>query len=159
MHVGFAETLGRFAQEERAQVRDLFAPVPKRRNENPNDVQTVIKVFAEFSFLDALLQVGVGCREHPHVYRLRTRFADRHDLALLQKSQQFRLDIKWKVADLVEKQRATGRSPNESVLIVDGAREAAATMAEQLAVRQVTLGCRAVVGEEHRGASWRADVD
>jgi len=85
MHVRLAESFGGLAQEERAQVRDLFAPVAKGRNVNPNDIQAVIQVFAELSFLDALLQVGVGCGKDPHVDRLWPRFADRHHLALFKK--------------------------------------------------------------------------
>ena len=44
-------------------------------------------------------------------------------------------------------------------LIGDGAGEAAAAMAEQLAVGQVAVGRRAVVGQEHRGASVRSDMN
>jgi len=47
----------------------------------------VIEVLAEFSLLDALLEVRVGRCEHPHVHGLRTRFTDRHHLALLEKPQ------------------------------------------------------------------------
>ena len=49
--------------------------------------------------------------------------------------------------------------PHEAGLIGDGAGERAAAMAEQLAVGQIPAGRRAVVGQEHRGAAVRADVD
>src|SRR5262245_39670062 len=159
MHVRLAEAFAGLPEEEGAQMRDLFAPVAERRNVNPDYVQAVIEVLAEFPLLDALLEVRVGRREHPHIYGLRTRLANRHHLALLEKPQQFRLDIEREVADLIEKQRAAHRCPDEPLLIRDGTGEAATSMAEQLAIRQVALRCRAVVGEEHRRASWGADVD
>ena len=49
--------------------------------------------------------------------------------------------------------------PNQPGLIGHGAGEAAAPVAEQLAVGQIASGRRAVVGQEHRGAAVRADVD
>ena len=52
-----------------------------------------------------------------------------------------------------------GSRPHEAGLIGHGARERAAAMAEQLAVREVPPGGRAVVGQEHRGAPVRPDVD
>ena len=49
--------------------------------------------------------------------------------------------------------------PHETGLIRDRAGERAAAMAEQLAVGQIPPGRRAVVGQEHRGAAVRSDVN
>ena len=51
-----------------------------------------------------------------------------------------------------------GRS-NEPLLIADRAGEAAAAMAEQLAVGELACRRRAVERQEHRGATWRAGVN
>ena len=48
---------------------------------------------------------------------------------------------------------------DQARLIGDRAGEAAAPVAEQLAVGQIAVGRRAVVGQEHRRAALRADVD
>ena len=48
---------------------------------------------------------------------------------------------------------------HQAQLIVDRAGEAAAAMAEQLAVGELARGRRAVVWQEHRRASQRPDVD
>ena len=104
--VGLAEALGRLAQEERAQVRDLLAALAQRRHVDADDAQPVVQILAELAFGDALLEVGVGGGEHPHVDALRPRLADRHDLVLLEEAQQLRLDVERQVADFVEEQRA-----------------------------------------------------
>ena len=106
-----------------------------------------------------MLEVRVGRREDADVDRLRAGFADRHYLALLEKAQQLRLNVERQVADLVEEQRAARGSADEALLIRDRAREAAAPMSEQLAVGQVALRRRAVVGEKHRRAPRRADMN
>src|SRR5215510_2812123 len=135
MHVRLAEAFAGLPEEEGAQMRNLFAPVAERRNKNPDDIQAVIEVLAEFSLLDALLEIRVGRCEHPHVHRLRTRVTDRHHLALLEEAQQFRLDIERQVSDLVEEERASRCRTNEPLLIRDRASKAATAMPEQLAVR------------------------
>ena len=159
MDVGLAQTLARVPQEERAQVRHLFATFPQRRDVDADHAEPVVQVFAELTFGHPLLEVRVGRGEHPDVHRLRTCLADRHDLGLLEESKQLRLDVERQVADLIEEQRASDRRADQSLLIGDRAGEAAAAMPEQLTVGQIARRRRAVVGEEHRGASWRADVN
>ena len=159
MDVGLAQTLARVAQEERAQVRDLLATLPQRRDMDADHAEPVVEIFAELTLGHPLLEVGVGRGEHADVHCLWTRFADRHDLALLQEAKQLRLDVERQVADFVEEQRASDGGANQPLLIGDRAGEAAAAMPEQLAVGQLASRRRAVVGEEHRGASGRADMN
>ena len=96
---------------------------------------------------------------HAHVHRLRAVLADRHDLALLEKTEQLRLDVERQVADFVQEQRAAGRGPNQARLIRHRAGERAAAMAEQLAVGQLARRGGAVVGQERRRAARRADMN
>lgn len=121
LQVWLAETVRRFAQEEGRQVRDLFASLSQRRHVDADHAETVVEIFAELAFGHALLEVGVGGRKHSHVDRLGTVFADRHDLALLEKSQQLRLDVQRQVADFIEEQRAAGGRANQAGLIRDRA--------------------------------------
>ena len=85
-------------------MRNLLAPLAQRRHVNPDHAEPVVEILAELSLGDPLLEIGVGRREHAHVDRLRPRFPDRHDLALLEESQQLRLDVERQVADFVEEQ-------------------------------------------------------
>ena len=107
--VRLAEPLRGFAQEEAGEMRDFFAPIAQRRNHDPDDGEPVVKIFAELALGHALLQVGIGRGEHADVNALRPRFAERHDLALLEKAQQLRLHVQRQVADFVEEQRARPR--------------------------------------------------
>src|SRR6185503_12672038 len=118
-------------------MRDLLPPFAERWNVHADHAETVVEIFSELSIGDALLEIGIGRGEHPHIDRLRARLADRHDLALLQESQQLRLDVERQVADLVEEQGAACRRSNESLLIADGAGETAAAVAEQLAIGEI----------------------
>src|SRR5258708_39861770 len=104
MDVRLAEPLARRAQKKGGEMRDLFAALAQRRHVDANDGQPVIQIFAKSSFGDALLEVRVGRREDADVDALRLGLADRHDLGLLEKSQQPRLDVERQIADLVEKE-------------------------------------------------------
>src|SRR5262249_40923700 len=106
----------------------------------------------------ALFEVSVRRREHAHVHFLRTRVADRKNLVLLEKPEQLGLDIEGQIAYLVEEERAPGSRSNEAGLVGHGTREAAASVPEQLAVREIAAGGRAVVRQEHRRASVGADM-
>src|SRR5581483_2145567 len=90
---------------------------------------------------------------------LRTRLANRHDLGLLEKSQQLRLHVERQVADLVQKQRAACGSAHEPRLIRDRTGEAAAPVTEELTVCEIAAGRGAVVRQKHRGAAMRSYVD
>jgi len=91
--VGLAQPLERLAQEERAQVRDLLAPLSQWRDVDPDHAQAVVQIFAELAFRDALLEIRVGRRDHADVDALRFGLADGHDLVLLEEAQQLRLDV------------------------------------------------------------------
>ena len=98
-------------------------------------------------------EIGVGRSQHSDVHCLWTRFADGHDLALLQKAKELWLNVLRNVSNLVEEQRAADCSPNQSDLIVYGAGKAASPMPEELAVSEILGRRRAVVGEKHRGTA------
>jgi hypothetical protein len=70
-----------------------------------------------------LLQIGIRGGQHTHIDPLRARLADRHNLRLLEKAQQFWLYVGRQIADFVEEQRSTRGRPHEARLIRDGAGE------------------------------------
>ena len=140
-------------------MRDLFAAVAERGHVNANHAQTVEEILAKLAVGHALLEVGVGRRHHPDVDALRARVADGQHLALLEKTQQFRLHVEREVANFVEEQRSADRRPEHAGLVGDRAGETAAPMAEELAVGQLSRGARAVVGQEHAAAPRRPGVD
>src|SRR2546430_3962204 len=106
---------------------------------NADDAEAVVQVLPEFPFLDALFEVRVGGSQHADVDRLWPRLADGHDLSLFEEAEQLRLYVEREVADLVQEQRASRGGANQSLLVGDRAGEAAAPVAEQLAVGQIAL--------------------
>ena len=118
-----------------------------------------IQILAKLAFGDALFEVRVGGGDHPHIDALRAVFPNRHDLALLEEAQQLRLHVEWEVADFIQEQRAAGRGPDQPGLIRDRAGKRSATMAEQLAVGQLTRRRRAVIGEEGGSVAGRSNMD
>ena len=101
---------------------NLLAPIAQRRHVDPDHAQAVEEILAELAVGHALLEVGVGRRDDADVDALRARVADRQDLALLEKPQQFRLDVERQVADFVEEERAAERRPQHAGLVGDRAR-------------------------------------
>ena len=68
LHVGFVEPLRRVAQEERAEVRNLLAPIAQRRDVDADDAEAVVQILAESALGHALLEIGVGRGQHAHVH-------------------------------------------------------------------------------------------
>jgi len=99
------------------QQRHVLGPVPQRRQIDGDDVEPVEQVLAELALGDPVLQICVGCGDDPNVNTQRARFADREDLALLEKSQQLGLDVDWQVADFIEEQRAADGGPKHAGLV------------------------------------------
>src|SRR5690606_24579862 len=91
--------------------RYLRPPFAKRGNAKPNNVKPVEKIFAECAVGDALLERHIGRGDDAYIDLDRALFADRLDLALLQKPEELWLNVERQVADLVEEKRsAVGRT-------------------------------------------------
>ena len=67
LHVLLPEAFDGVAQEVGAEVRNLLAPLAQRRHVDADHAQPVVEILAELAFGDALLEVGVGRRDHAHV--------------------------------------------------------------------------------------------
>ena len=59
------------------------------------------------------------------------------NLVRLEKAQQLGLHLEAGVADLIEEQRATGRGAHHTLIVVDGAGERSAAVAEQLRIEHI----------------------
>ena len=124
-----------------------------------NHAQAVEQILAELSFGDPLFEIRVRGGDDPNIDLLGPRFADRQHFTLLEKPEQFRLDVDGQVADFIEEQRAADRGPQDAGLIRHRARKAAAPMAKELTVSQFARRARAVVGQEHAAASKRSGMN
>jgi hypothetical protein len=108
----------------------------------------VEQVLAKAPELDALLEVLVRRRDHPHVAAQRVVPAHAIELAVAQHAQQARLQVERHVADLVEEQRAAIGLLEAAAPRRLRAGEGAALVAEELALEQVLRDGRGVDGDE-----------
>ena len=114
-------------EEEPRQLGQVLDAVAQRRHPDRDDVDAVVEVLAEPSFLHRLLEIHVGGDDQTEFGPDRLRAADAFDLAFLDRAQQLRLQVEAQVADLVEEQRAAGRQLELAELLLVRAGERAAS--------------------------------
>ena len=126
----------------------------QRRHPHLDHVDPVIKVLAEAARRDQLAEVPVGRRQDAHVHRLLALVADRARGLLLDEAQELHLHDEGQVRDLVEEERAAFRGLHQAQLVGDGAREAAAPVAEEFALHEFGRN-RAAADRHERGVLAR----
>ena len=95
------------AHERRGQVRNVFAPIAKRRQRQLDDVEAVEQVVAEASGRDLGAQIAVGRGDDARRRRLRgSSEPTRCTSPYSSDAQQLGLHRERQLADLVEEQRA-----------------------------------------------------
>src|SRR5579872_2946645 len=129
----FAVARGHFFEEVVHQQGYVDFALAQRRQHDVDDVQAVEQIFAKRALLDHGFQVGVRCRDHPHVDFDRLVRPHARDLAVFQHAQQLDLRVHRHFADFVEKQRAAVGIFELADAPPLGPRERALFMPEQLA--------------------------
>ena len=117
--------------------RDLFAPLPQRRDADLDDVQAVVEVFTELMRPHGRLEVAIGGGDEPHVGADGLLAAHARELAVLEHVQQLGLKPQRHLADLVEQERALVRRLELSGFLPVGSGERALLVTEQLRLEQL----------------------
>ena len=139
---------GVFFEEELGQGHDVFGALAQRRDDQIDYVQPVVPVFAEGAVGNRLLKVPVsGCHD-PHVNFDGFLAANALELVVLEHLEQFGLKPHVHVADLVEQHGAAVGHLEHASLLLEGASERAALVAEELAFDQFGRQRRAIKFEE-----------
>ena len=107
------------------------------RNGNWQDVQTVIEIATEAPFGDLLFEIAVRRRDHADVDANVLSPADPLERFLLEKAQQLRLQRRYHLADLVEKDGAPIRRLQQSTFLQPRIGERAPLVAEEFALEQL----------------------
>jgi len=115
---------------------DVFLPLSQRWNHDLDDVQAVEQILAEPSHRHFLAQILLRGAHQADIDVDRFVAPDPLKLAFLQHPQQFDLDDRGNLTDLVEKQRAAMRQLEPPSPLPQGAGERALLMAEQLRFQQ-----------------------
>src|SRR5512135_2258766 len=112
---------------------DILRAFAQRRDLDLDDVQAIEKVFTEATLLHLPFEVPVGGAEDADVGLARRGIPYALVLAVLQEPQQFRLQGKGKIPDLVEEERSPLAGGDAPRVVADRSGERPFHMAEQLA--------------------------
>jgi len=100
---------GKLLQKGLGQEKDVRAARAQRRHPHLHDVDAVVEILAERSFLDARQQVAVGGRNETDVEGNLFRAADGTCSTDFERSQELRLHLQRHLAHFVEEERAPVR--------------------------------------------------
>ena len=131
-----ARARAHLAQEMSCQGRDVLAPITKRRYAYGEDAEPEEQVLPELARGHQLAERSVGRGQETDVDGPGPRITDGRHLAMLDRPEQLDLDLRSDVADLVQQHGSPVGELEQSVPILNGPRERAAEMAEELALDQ-----------------------
>jgi hypothetical protein len=105
------------AQEVLDQERDVLPTLSQGGQEDRHDVQTIVEILAEGSFLESRLQVPVGGGDDPDIHGQGPGAPHALEAALLQDAEQLDLQAHGQIADLVQEQAAPSASSKRPFLV------------------------------------------
>ena len=142
--------------EMRRELEELFLPaLAERGNLDLDDADPVVEVLPERALGDARLEVLVRRADDADVGVQGLPPTDALEGAILEKPQELSLNLRWEVADLVEKERAALGELDAPWHALVGAGERAALVAEELALDELRRERRAIDGDER--PFWRSE--
>jgi hypothetical protein len=101
---------------------DVLPPAPERRNEDGEDPEPVVEVFAKTALGEGPGEIAVGGGEDSDVHLHGPDTADALELAGLEDAQKLGLKVQGEIADLVQEERASVRELEAPDLGRGGAR-------------------------------------
>jgi hypothetical protein len=139
--------------------RNVVATLAQRGNENRQDVQSIVQIFAKLTYLDECRQVLVSGGNHANVHVVRPVTAHGSKVPRLEPPQKLRLQVDRQLADLVEQQRAAVCLREQAVARLHGSRECPARMPKELRLEQVFRNGSNVHRDEGAVTTSAASVD
>ena len=126
---------------------------------NADDIEAVKKVFAECAFRDFFLEVFIRGADDSDIRLKSFISSDARELAFLQDTQDFTLNLQGHFADLVQEKRALIALLESANPLAVGAGEGPFLVAKKFAFEKVVRNGRAVNGEEALVAPSAVVVD
>src|SRR5512134_297980 len=123
-----------FDAEMPDQERYILAPLPKRREVDWNDRKTVIQVFSESPCRYCKIDIDISGGDDANIQFQDPGAPYRFDLLLLQRPEQFGLELHRQITNLVEEYGAAVSKLEFTCLVPDRTSEGALDMSEQLAL-------------------------
>src|ERR1051326_6120480 len=146
-------------QEEMGEERDILEALAQRRHLDGEDVEAVVEVLAHLPVLNGLLRIAVRRGDDARIDVDLLVAADAPELALLEHAQELDLQLDRHLRDLVEEHRPALGQLEVALAALDGVRERALLMAEDLRLDQRRRDRAAVEGDERFVAPARKRVD
>src|SRR5215831_10134959 len=123
---------------------NVFTPFAKGWQDDRNDVQPIIKIFAECSVFHHLFQVGTGCRDDANVHFDRAVSADPLKFPFLKDTQKLDLEGNRHVSDFIQEDSSTVCLLESTDAGLNCTGESSFYMAEKLGLQQVLGNCATV---------------
>src|SRR3989442_4882538 len=136
------------AQEVPGEDGDVLASLAERRQHDGDHAQPVEEIFSEPAGPRERREILVGRRDDPDVHLEAVRAAYSPDLALLEDAQELGLPPGADLSRLVEEAGPTARRLEEPPPVLEGPREGALDVTEQLALEKAFGQGAAVDGDE-----------
>ena len=132
--------------EEFDERENILLAMPQGRNEDGDDAEPVEQVLAKGPIAHALLQIAIGGGDDADIHADILHAADAADGLILQRPQQFRLQVGGELADFIQEERAAVGDFKQPLLLRLGVGEGAALVPEELGFHQGFGNGRAVDG-------------
>src|SRR6185436_15332313 len=132
---------------------DVAETLTKRRQEELDDGETIVQIFAEVVIRQRLLQVAVGRRQNADVDFDLLLASEAANAARFDRAQKLDLDVRRHLRDFVEEDRPAVSHLERTRLLVDRSGEGTLLVSEQLVFQNVFRQRGAVQGEE-----WSLDA-
>src|SRR4029079_5336290 len=116
-----------------------------------DDRQAGVEVFAEEALCGERREIAIRRRQQAEVHFVPLVLTETTDDAVFEDPEELDLRLERRVVDLVEKDRAALRGHQLAVVLLHGARERPARVAEQLGLHQVVRNRAAVDWNERLG--------
>src|SRR5258708_35935852 len=130
------------------QRRNIFAPITQGGQRQMNDVQAMVKIFAEAAFADEREQFHVGSGDDADVDLDLLGATETHEFALLNYAQKLGLRFRADGGDFVEEDGSLIGYFEETFFGGNGTRKSAFDMAEELRLEQINGNGAGVDGHE-----------
>src|SRR4029077_12509148 len=136
------------SQEMREERGNIFAAVAQRRQEQVNDIQAMVKIFAEAAFTNEGEEFHVGSGDDADIDFNLLGAAETHEFALLNYAEELGLSLRANGGDFVEKYGALIGDFEESFFGGHGAGESTLHVTEQLRLEEIDRNGTSVDGHE-----------
>src|SRR5437868_1355722 len=126
---------------------------------NTNYIKPMEEILSKSSLLDSSFQIRISCGQHSDVDLHGLGFAQRLNLAFLEKPHKFRLNFEREISDLIKEQRSAVSGSGNTGIVRNRARKRTASMSEELTISKVSWGCRTIERSKNTAGPGRFLVD